>query len=222
MIIFFSLLGIVIVLFVFFSSPGVTSDSDSYFREDWNYRDLKKVFFYPGLRDFDRAYTSKTDKVFGVLIESENQIGEKILFATYINGYAGFYRNRGGGCLGGKYYHEGDPDVQDDIKRVIGRNGNVSDFLSKEIRDKATAFTIIANDYLSQAKLDHTWFGGNRVVTFWLLTEEGPYQCRIPQVLLYNSEFKDFVVSANDIISDLRSSEECLREDPLRGYELKL
>lgn len=94
--------------------------------------------------------------------------------------------------------------------------------LSKEIREKATAFTILANDYLSQAKLDHTWHGGNRVVTFWLLTEEGPYQCRIPQVLLYNSEFKDFVVSANDIISDLRSSEECLREDPLRGYELKL
>ena len=222
MIIFFSLLVIVIVLFVFFSSPGGTSDSDSYYREDRNYNDLKKVFFYPGLQDFDGAYTSEIDKVFGVLIESENQIGDKILFATYINGYAGFYRNRGGGCLGGKYYHEGDPDVQDDIKRVIGRNGNVSDFLSKEIRDKATAFTILANDYLSQAKLEHGWHGGNRIVTFWLLTEEGPYQCRIPQVLLYNSEFKDFAVSANDIISDLRNSEECLREDPLRGYELKL
>ena len=220
MIIFFSLLVIVIVLF--FSSPGGTSDSDSYYREDWNYNDLKKVFFYPGLQDFNGAYTSKIDKVFGVLIESENQIGEKILFATYINGFAGFYRNRGGGCLGGKYYHEGDPDVQDDIKRVIGRNGNVSDFLSKEIRDKATAFTILANDYLSQAKLEHGWHGGNRIVTFWLLTEEGPYQWRVSQILLYNSEFKDLAVSANDIISDLRNSEECLREDPLRGYELKL
>ena len=122
MIIFFSLLVIVIVLFVFFSSPGVTSDSDSYYREDWNYRDLKKVFFYPGLRDFDRAHTSKTDKVFGVLIESENQIGEKILFSTYINGFTGFYKNKGGGCLGGKYYQEGDPNVQDYMQRVIGRN----------------------------------------------------------------------------------------------------
>ena len=223
MIIFFSLLVIVIVLFVFFSSPGFTSDSDNYYREDRNYHDLKKVFFYPGLQDFNGTYTSKIEKVFGVLIESENQIGEKILFATYINGFAGFYRNRGGGCLGGKYYHEGDPDVQDDIKRVIGRNGNVSDFLSKEIRDKATAFTILANDYLSQAKLEHGWHGGNRIVTFWLLTEEGPYQCRIPQVMLYYSPFKDLACAANDIISDLRNSEECLREDPMPPYEeLKL
>jgi hypothetical protein len=223
MIIFFSLLVIVIVFFVFFSNPGVTSDSDNYYREDRNYHDLKKVFFYPGLQDFNGTYTSKIEKVFGVLIESENQIGEKILFATYINGYAGFYKNRGGGCLGGKYYQEGDPDVQDDMQRVIGRNENATEFLATEIKDKATAFTILANDYLSQAKLDNTWYAGNRVVTFWLLTEEGPYQWRVPQVMLYYSPFKDLACAANDIISDLRNSEKCLRDDPMPPYEeLKL
>jgi hypothetical protein len=223
MIIFFSVLGVVILLFILFSKPGVRNVPDNYYREDSNYADLKKLFFYPGLHNFDWADKRKIDKVFGVLIESENQLGEKILFATYINGYAGFYKNRGGGCLGGKYYHEGAPDVQDDINRVIGRNGSVSDFLSKEIRDKATAFTILANDYLSQAELDSTWYGGNSVVTFWLLTEEGPYQWRVPQVMLYYSPFKDLACAANDIISDLRNSEECLREDPMPRYEeLKL
>jgi hypothetical protein len=210
------------VLFVFFSSPGVSSDSDSYFREDWNYNDLKKVFFYPGLQDFNGAYTSKIDKIFGVLIESENQIGEKILFSTYINGFAGFYRNRGGGCLGGKYYHEGDPDVQDDLQRVIGRNGSVSDFLSKEIIDKATAFTILANEYLEHATLDHSWNNRQEVVTIWLMTEEGPYQWQVPHTDAYESVFKDFVCAANDIISDLRNSEECLREDNSPRCNLKL
>jgi hypothetical protein len=94
--------------------------------------------------------------------------------------------------------------------------------LSKEFREKSAAFTSLANDYLSQALPENGWHNRKRMVTFWFLTEEGPFQWRVPQVLLYNSEFKDLAVSANDIISDLRNSEECLREDPLRGYELKL
>lgn len=224
MTIFFSIVGIAILLFIIsLCISGSKNAGDNYYHEDTNYYALKKVFFAPNLSDFDRLDRTKVSKVFGVLIESEKQFGEKILFATYINGYAGFYRNSGGGCLAGKWYPKDDQNVQHDIQRAFGRNENATELLSKEIREKATAFTILANDYLSQAKLDHTWHGGNRVVTVWLLTEEGPYQLRVPQVMLYYSPFKDLACAANDIISDLRNSEKCLRSDPMPPYEeLKL
>jgi hypothetical protein len=228
MIIFFSVLGVAVLLLILFSKPRVSKprggnvSDNHYYYIDSNYADLKKVFFYPRLRNFDRVYTSQTDKVFGVLIESENQYGEKILFATYINGFAGFYKTRGGGCLGGKYYFEGDPNVIQDVERVIGRNGNVSDFLSEEIRDKATAFTILANEYLQFSVLNHGWNNRQGVVTIWLMTDEGPFQYQVLQTVLYHSEFRDFAGAANDIISEIRNSEECLREDPFLRSELKL
>ena len=223
MTIFLSIVGIAILLFIIsLSISGSNNDGDNYYHEDTNYYALKKVFFAPNLSDFDGLDRIKVNKVFGVLIESEKQFGEKILFATYINGYTGFYRNSGGGCLAGKWYPKDDQNVQLDVQRAFGRNENATELLSKELREKVAAFTISANDYLSQAKLDPGWHGGNRIVTFWFLTEEGPFQCQVPQGALYSSEFKDLAFAAIDIISDLRNSEECLREDPLRGYELKL
>jgi hypothetical protein len=224
MTVFLSIVGIAILLFIFSLYISVSKNAgDNYYHEDRNYYALKKVFFAPSLSDFDRSDRIKVNKVFGVLIESEKQFGEKILFATYINGYTGFYRNSGGGCLAGKWYPKDDQNAQHDVQRAFGRNENATELLSKELREKVAAFTILANDYLSQAKLDHGWHGGNRIVTFWFLTEEGPFQCQVPQVLLYNSEFKDLAFAANDIISDLRNSEEYCREDPMPPYEeLKL
>jgi hypothetical protein len=226
--IFFSVLGVAVLLIIFFNKAGGGNESVNHHRKDYNYPEdsnysvLKKLFFYPRSRYFDVVHAQKIEKVFGVLIESECTFGHKVIFATYINGYAGFYRNRGGGCLGGKYYYEGDPTVQHDVERVIGRNGSVSDFLSKEITDKATAFTILANDYLQFSVLNNGWNNRQGVVTIWLMTDEGPYQWQVQQTELYQSEFKDLAFAANDIISDLWNSEECLREDPFHSCGLKL
>jgi hypothetical protein len=222
--IFLSIVGIAILLFIIsLCTSGSNNAGDNYYHEDTNYYALKKVFFAPSLSDFDRLDRIKVSKVFGVLIESEKQFGEKILFATYINGYAGYYRNSGGGCLAGKWHPKNDQNVQHDVQRTFGRNENATELLSKEFREKSAAFTSLANDYLSKALPENGWHNRNRMVTFWFLTEEGPFQCQVPQGALYISEFKDLACAANDIISDLRNSEECLREDSIPPYEeLKL
>lgn len=95
--------------------------------------------------------------------------------------------------------------------------------MSKEIIDKATAFTILANEYLEHATLDQSWNNRQEVVTIWLMTEEGPYPWQVPHSDVNESVFKDFVCAANEIISDLRNSEERLKEDLLlRCDEIKL
>jgi hypothetical protein len=201
----------IIILLIWFwrKSPTdkpVENEYSDRIYEDGNYQALKKLFFSVNANNINSEYSNNPRAVYGVLIEAYIKDNKKILFASYITGFAGYYLSKGGGLIGGKWYPENDRTVQQelmqmcDIKNLIGQNQRI------ETRKMATKLTIRACDFLNHTVPDSSWRETPNTIKFWFLTKEGVYFTEVENSLISNSHLKELVDKGYEIINHLHEA----------------
>jgi hypothetical protein len=191
---------------IFASSQSLNNQYTKCIYEDNNYQALKKLFFSVNANNINSEYLNNPKTVFGVLIEAYIKDNKKILFASYITGFAGYYQSKGGGLIGGKWYPENDNNLQQELMQLCDSKNLIGQKQRIETRKMATKLTIRANDFLNQTVRDNSWRENANTIKFWFLTKEGVYFAEEENSLINNSNWKELVNKAYDIINELNKA----------------
>ena len=198
------LIGVIIIVFIFYILLGI---SNSY--EDNNYSALKKLFFSVNPENIDCKYLDNNNNVYGILIEINSKKNEKILIASYITGFTGFYKNRGGGIIGGTHYHENHPNVQQELMKLCNKNMLNGENQTKQTRNLATRLTIKANDSINHSTPCGSNIGGNlKGNNFWFLSKGEVYSVDSDSLKLNEHKFSGLITDASKIVKELKINNE--------------
>jgi len=180
-----------------------------------DYETLKKVFFYPSIQDFNFDYKKRSNTVYGVLIEysiiddiDENhpfltKRDKKILFASYITGFAGYYDSFGEGHIGGKFYTINDMEVQRDVMKLYNNRNLDGIGLDYNIRKLSTRLILKANKLINHS-VQVTWDTNynDEVERFkiYLNTKDGVYSAEVLKSVINNSIWKEIIEDSLTIL----------------------
>jgi len=171
--------------------------------EDNNYQSLKKLFFAVNANNINSNFLKNSSNVFGILIEACLEDNKKVLFASYITGFTGYYQSKGGGIIGGKWYEENDQNVLQELMQLCNIKNLNGERQRVETRNMAIKLTIKANDFLNQSERYANSSESISTIKFWFLTKEGEYFVEVENSLLNNSNLKELVNKGYEIISEL-------------------
>jgi hypothetical protein len=213
------ILLIVVILVWLFKPINTNATQISYpninFIIDSNYSGLKKMFFYPYIQDFNFDYKKRYNSVYGVLIEQsiiddidENhpfltKKNKKILFASYITGFAGYYDNFGEGYIGGKFYSKNDMGVQSEVMELHSNRNLDGIGLDIKIRKLSTRLILKANKLINHSFKD-AWetIYNDEVERFkiYLKTKSGVYTAEVLKSEINNSIWKEVIEDSQTIL----------------------
>ena len=171
-------------------------------KEDRNYAALKKMFFYPDTHSINFVNIKRPNIVYGILIEQSISDKKKILFASYITGFAGFYYNSGGGFVKGKSYEE-NSDIQHDLMDLY-HNRNLDGFGQNIKTQKlATRLLIKANKLINNTVREVNgvnWSLESEKIKIYLRTKNGDFFAEVNKSNINNSIWKEIIDDSQNII----------------------
>lgn len=164
-------------------------------REDRNYAALKKMFFYPDAHSINFVNIKRPNMVYGILIEQSISDEKKILFASYITGFAGYYKNYGGGFIKGKSYEE-NSDVQQELMELYYRrnlDGAGQDIKTQKL---ATRLLLKANKLVNHTVNEVNgvnWNLESEKIKIYLRTKDDDYFAEVNKSNINYSIWKEII-----------------------------
>lgn len=171
-------------------------------KEDYNYAALKKCFFYPDTHNINFVNIKRPNMVYGILIEQSISDEEKILFASYITGFAGYYKNYGGGFIKGKSYEE-NSNVQQELMELYYRrnlDGAGQDIKTQKL---ATRLLLKANKLVNHTVNEVNgvnWSLESEKIKIYLRTKNGDFFAEVNKSNINNSIWKEIIDDSQNII----------------------
>jgi hypothetical protein len=178
------------------------NNSFSQMKEDRNYAALKKMFFYPNAHSINFVNIKRPNMVYGILIEQSISDKKKILFASYITGFAGYYKNYGGGFIKGKLYEE-NSDVQQELMELYYRrnlDGAGQDIKTQKL---ATRLLLKANKLINHTVNEVNgvnWSLESEKIKIYLRTKNDDYFAEVNKSNINNSIWKEIIDESQTII----------------------
>lgn len=174
--------------------------------EDNNYSTLKKLFFAVNPENIDCKYLNDNKNIYGILLETSSNKNERILIASYITGFTGYYKSRGGGIIGGKRYHQNDPNVAQELMYLCDKKMLNGENQTKRTRNLAKRLTIKANDSLKYSTPCGSNISGNlKGDNFWFLTKGENYSVDSDSIKLNDHKFSELIADAYKIVQELKN-----------------
>lgn len=225
------ILVIVFILFRFFkinkSDNSLQIDSTNEMYEDNNYQALKKMFFYPNGHNINFVNIKRPNIVIGIMIEqsikgdfddiNENhpfltKRNKKILFASYITGFVGFYYNYGGGFIKGKSYKE-NSDIQQELMELYYNSS--LDGVGQDMKTQrlATRLVLKSNKLINHTVKDNNdtnWNLESEKIKIWLRTNDGIYFAEEIKSNINKSIWKEIIENSHTILKLLEREKNIL------------
>ena len=165
---------ILIIILILIVTIGSSSHSNY---EDPDFSSLRKLFFALKTINISFDSTRNPGKVFGVMIETEHPVMGRVIYASLINGFTGYYLAKGGGNIAGKEYSPGNKTVQNELIQMCNENGLIGKYQSRETKILARQLVLSANQYLELSRSFNNSFSiSPHSSSFWFFTEHG-YRC---------------------------------------------
>jgi hypothetical protein len=231
----FTIIGLVIFIFWAKRTPSRKSGNASINnlnnlspfaeKENQNYVELRLLF----LHSLISHRVDNSQVVSGIFVETYLNENKRIIFASNINGWTGYYQSTGGGIIGGKWYSESTNPflLQELMRRYPLLNELSTDFQKPEIRTMVTDLTFLANDLLIHTEQDNNYSPVRNPdsVKIWFFTRGDfhpkSYLAEFSKINFHNSYFKEIILKSCEIILESNSYEGSINSD-IVSRELRL
>jgi hypothetical protein len=192
--------------------------------ESQNYAELRLLF----LHSLTSHRVDNSQVVSGIFVETYLNENKRIIFASNINGWTGYYQSTGGGVIGGKWYSENaNPALFRELMQSPYLDQLNTDFQKPEIRTMVTDLTFLANDLLIHTEQDNNYSPviNPDSVKIWFFTRgdfhpEG-YLAEFSKINFHHSYFKEMILKSCEIILESNSYEGSINSD-IVSRELRL